>query len=63
LFFQSDFALPSDLSVAAVRYSCTPAIFIDVAGEALLKIQLSALINHQSLAPARFTIGYYSVFE
>ena len=31
--------------------------------ETLLKVQPPALIDHKSLALARFTIGYYQVFE
>jgi hypothetical protein len=52
------FRFPSDLSMAAVRYSCTPAILIDTDGRRCSNSN-RPLINHQRLFLTRFTIGYY----
>jgi hypothetical protein len=51
-------ALSGYLSMAAVRYQSRSRELYRCGMEVLLKLQPPALINHQSLAPTRFTIGY-----
>jgi hypothetical protein len=53
------FALSGYLSMAAVRYQSHTRELHRCGMEVLLKLRPPALINHQSLAPTRLTIGYY----
>jgi hypothetical protein len=53
------FAVSGHLLMAAVRYQSHARDPHRRHRKALLKLQPPALINHQSLAPARVTIGYY----